>query len=93
MIELSEGGKVGNLRIAVGQTFSMPELVKGISDQVRGETLSIEVIEKVAAYASEHIKARSDFRASAAYRKHLTRILVGRSLLEAAKEAGFSLED
>ena len=93
MIELSDDGKVDTLRIAVGQTSSMPELITDASDQAQGAVFSVNQIDKVAAYASEHIKARSDFRASADYRRHLTRILVGRSLLEVTRKAGLALED
>ena len=86
-------GKVEDLRIAVGQSSTMPEFLRDAAQEVRGEKISRRLIDGVAGRASESVRPRDDYRASAEYRKHLVRVMVGRALVEAASEAGVEIED
>lgn len=93
LIRLDSAGTVEALRIAVGQTFSMPVFLGEAAGQAKGRKLSSDLIDSVAAVASENVKARSDYRASADYRKHLIRTMVARAIYRAGEEAGCKRED
>ncbi len=86
-------GEVSGLRLAVGQTSSMPAFLREVAEGVRGEKITRALLEKVASSASDAIEPRDDHRASADYRKHLVRIMVGRAFAEAAGEAGVTIAD
>lgn len=92
VIVRGEGRRIENLVLSVGQTFAMPTVLHRTAEEARGRDLSLELIEAVAQAASGAVEARSDFRASAGYRKHLVGVLVGRALTDAAEEAGFNLD-
>jgi CO/xanthine dehydrogenase FAD-binding subunit len=93
VIRMTEGSRIATLRLAIGQTFSMPALLTDVAEDVGGSRISHELIRNLAASASDRVKVRSDFRASAAYRKHLIRTLAARSILAAAREAGARVEN
>jgi CO/xanthine dehydrogenase FAD-binding subunit len=93
VIGMSDGMKINKLRLSIGQTSSTPVLLTDLMSEAGGSTISHELIQKLADSASDRVKPRSDFRASAAYRKHLIRVLAARSLATAAREAGALLED
>jgi CO/xanthine dehydrogenase FAD-binding subunit len=58
-----------------------------------GTEISHDVIRALADAAADRVEVRSDFRASAGYRKHLIRTLAARCILAAAGRAGARLED
>jgi carbon-monoxide dehydrogenase medium subunit len=89
----ASGGKVGHLRVAVGQTSSMPAFLGEIAEGAAGKQISRSLIEEVAGRASEAVVARDDHRASAGYRKHLVKVMVSRAFAEAAGEAGIDIAD
>jgi CO/xanthine dehydrogenase FAD-binding subunit len=89
----ASGRKVAGLKLVVGQTSSMPVVITGLAEEVAGKAVSASLIERIATLASGQVKPRADFRASADYRRHLIRVLVARSLAEAAEGAGIGLED
>ena len=86
-------GKISDMRIAVGQSSAMPLFLRELADGCRGEPVSAELIERVAADAARSIEAREDHRASAGYRRSLIEVMVGRAFAEAAKEAGCAIAD
>ena len=90
MLEVS-GVDINSLRIAVGQSSSMPVFLGSLADEVGGRKISLGLAEHVAARASDSVKPRDDHRASSEYRKHLIKIMVGRAFVEAAKEAGITI--
>ena len=93
LMRLDSSGTVEDLRIAVGQTFSMPVFLGETAGQAKGRKLSLDLIDSVAAAVSEQVKPRADYRASADYRSHLIRTLVARSLFRAGEEAGYKRKD
>lgn len=93
LIRLDSAGTVEDLRIAVGQTFSMPVFLGEVAGQAKGRKLSSDLIDSVAAAASDKVKPRSDYRASGDYRKHLIKTMVARSVYRAGAEAGYKRED
>lgn len=86
-------GEVKRLRIAVGQTSSMPVFLKEIADGAVGKKVTRSLVEEIAGMASESIEPRDDFRTSGEYKRHIIRIMVGRALMEAAGEAGIEIAD
>jgi len=84
-------GSVGDLRIAVGQSNSLPVLLKDACAAAVGKPLTKDAIAEISRSAASSIKARSDFRASAEYRKHLVEVFVGRALVRAGAKAGWNL--
>jgi len=91
-LDRAEGGRVGRLRIAVGQSYSLPVLVKAVGKEAEGKVLTRSLLEEIARSAAGSIKPKSDFRASSEYRKHLVEVMVARALYEAATQAGWKLD-
>jgi len=87
------GGEVRGLRIAVGQTSSMPVFLKEIADGAVGKKVTRGLIEEVSDLASGSMEPRDDYRASGDYKKNLIRVMVGRAFAEAAGEAGIKIAD
>ncbi len=92
LVDLSDGGKVDDLRIAVGQSYSLPVLLKHVAEDAKDKRLTRALIENLSRAAANSIKPKSDFRASAEYRKHLVEVMAARSLFEAVTKAGLNLE-
>jgi carbon-monoxide dehydrogenase medium subunit len=93
VLRLHKDGNIEGLRICVGQSASRPTLLTDLCEQAVGQRFSAQLVKQLAAEAGGAVKPKADYRASSEYRKHLIEVLVGRSLVEAAEEAGFSLED
>jgi carbon-monoxide dehydrogenase medium subunit len=91
-LETAEG-RVSGLRLAVGQTSSMPAFLDEVANGARGERVTRDLIESVASAASEAVQPREDHRASARYRRHLVKVMVSRAFAEAAGEAGIEIAD
>jgi carbon-monoxide dehydrogenase medium subunit len=92
MLKVSNG-EVGELRLAVGQSSSMPSFLREVAGEAIGEGVSSGLIERIAEHAAESVAPREDYRASAEYRKHLIKVMVGRAFAEAAVEAGATIAD
>jgi carbon-monoxide dehydrogenase medium subunit len=86
-------GEVRGLRIAVGQTSSMPAFLKDIAEGVAGEKVTRGLIEKIARKVAGRIEPRDDHRASGDYRRHLIEVMVSRAFSDAAGEAGIEIAD
>jgi carbon-monoxide dehydrogenase medium subunit len=93
VVGVGKGTSITSLRLAVGQTFSMPVLLTDLAKDRGGTEISHDVIRALADAAADRVEVRSDFRASAGYRKHLIRTLAARCILAAAGRAGARLED
>lgn len=89
----SPGGKVAELCVVVGQTNSLPAVLKGLEAEALGQVMTRSLIEHLARSAAALVKARKDFRASAEYRQHLVEVLVARALAEAAARTGWKLDN
>jgi len=76
-----------DVRIALGAVAPTPLRAREAEAMLRGEKPQEALLERVAACASEEIKAISDVRSSAEYRMTLSRVLVERALKEAMARA------
>jgi CO/xanthine dehydrogenase FAD-binding subunit len=86
------GGVLEGLKIAIGQSWSQPSVLTEPSG-ARGREVTSDLIRYVSVYASESVKAKSDAKASADFRKDLVRVMVARALKDAAREVGINLAD
>lgn len=85
------GGAISGLRLAVGQTSSMPVFLRDVAGEFRGMEVSKAVADEVASRVSATVEPRDDHRASAEYRRHLIGVMVGRAFVEAAEQAGVTI--
>jgi aerobic carbon-monoxide dehydrogenase medium subunit len=88
VLDLSDDGEIEHLRVAVGQSNSLPAVFKDVAAGVKGKQLTSALIKEISKWAADSIKPKPDFRASADYRKHLVEVMVARALAQAAHEAG-----
>ena len=72
-----------DVRIALGAVAPTPLRAKGAEALLSGKEPKDELLKQVAARASEEIKPISDIRASAEYRRTLSRVIVELALREA----------
>ncbi|MGI6507811.1 MAG: FAD binding domain-containing protein [Saccharofermentanales bacterium] len=85
LLALDERGYVEDLRIALGAVAPTPILID-IPEGMIGQKYSEEWVQECAQLASKLCKPISDFRASAAYRRHLVAIETVRALRASAEE-------
>jgi carbon-monoxide dehydrogenase medium subunit len=79
-ISLDASGKVEKARIAMGAVAPKPMRAKSAEAMLVGEALSPQLIEAAADAAAQATTPINDVRASAAYRRHLAKVLVKRTL-------------
>ncbi|MEQ9714916.1 MAG: xanthine dehydrogenase family protein subunit M [Candidatus Asgardarchaeum sp.] len=91
-IEMSEDGKIKNIRIALGSVAPTPLRAKKAEDVLRGKEPKMDLIDKCAKVAKEESKPISDVRASAEYRREMVYVLTKRVILNALKELGVDVE-
>ncbi|MCP4694579.1 MAG: xanthine dehydrogenase family protein subunit M [Desulfobacterales bacterium] len=68
------------IRIAMGAAAPTPIRAKQAEELLNGRTLNPDLIERAARAASDETNPISDFRASAAYRKELVKVLVSKGV-------------
>ncbi|NIA25669.1 MAG: hypothetical protein GWP04_08885 [Gammaproteobacteria bacterium] len=71
-------------RVVVGERPALAVVMSEASSALVGHRLDAETIDQAAKQAMESVEVRSDPRASADYRRHLTEVLVRRCLAETA---------
>ncbi|RKX77366.1 MAG: xanthine dehydrogenase family protein subunit M [Spirochaetes bacterium] len=84
---MDEQGRCKSVRIALGSVAPIPLRVKNAESFLIDKKPETKLLEEVAAVAVEEINPISDVRASAEYRKALSRTLVLRALQEALVKA------
>jgi len=88
LVSLSEDGRtVENVRIALGAVAPTPLRARQAESILEGQELSETLIEEAASIAATEIAPISDLRATAEYRRDVSRVLVRRALLEAWRRA------
>lgn len=92
-VTISAGAAIEAMRIVVGQSASSPVLLKETDLPGAGESLSEDLLRRMARSASEMIKPKSDSKATAEYRRQLIEVLVARSIADAVKNIGVGLGD
>ncbi len=83
-----EGLTCREVRIALGSVAPTPIRVWGVEELMRGERITEELIEEAASNCYKLVSPIDDHRASASYRRGMSRVLVRRALREAWMDAG-----
>jgi aerobic carbon-monoxide dehydrogenase medium subunit len=73
-------GRVAAMRLGIGGTAAVPQLLSGMSERFLGQAPTVEWIAAVAAAARAAVDPAEHPRVPAAYRKELTETLVARAL-------------
>ena len=83
--DVDSSGRWTGLRIGLGGGDETPVLARRAMDEGEGTTLDAEAVATVVAAAVEDINPPDDIRASARYRRHLTRVYLTRMLATLAR--------
>jgi CO/xanthine dehydrogenase FAD-binding subunit len=82
---LDKAGRIAEPRVALGAVAPTPMRAPNVEDYLTGKSPEEpQVLQKAGRLAAEEAKPIDDFRASAAYRRELIRVLVGRALADCA---------
>lgn len=84
-------GTIGQARVALGGVGPRPVRVSATEAALAGTRAKSDALHSAAVIAAEEIDPDSDIRASAAYRRQATRVLVERALTTAIERAGRAL--
>jgi carbon-monoxide dehydrogenase medium subunit len=86
-LTLRADGKCASARAAAFGVGPTPVKLRAVEQALEGSALSEAQIDAASALASELVNPTSDLHASAAYRRHLTQVLVKRALTRAVAAA------
>lgn len=78
-----DDGMCGEARVALGAVAPTPLRVWGVENRLMGRRLTEELVKGAAAAAMEEVRPITDVRASAEYRREMSRALTERVLLDA----------
>ena len=92
-LSLDADGKVAAARIVLGAVAPTPMRAVTAEKLLTGKIISTDLLAEAAQTASEEIAPITDVRASGAYRKRMTAVLVRRSLTTAWDELGRDLSN
>jgi len=92
-LSLDADGKVAAARIVLGAVAPTPMRAVTAEKLLTGKIISTDLLAEAAQTASEEIAPITDVRASGAYRKRMTAVLVRRSLTTAWDEVGRDLSN
>lgn len=87
MLRLDETGRCADARIALLSVGDIPHLAERAASILAGEFPSTELFRAAADSVAGEIDPQHDIHASAAFRRHLARVLTQRALAEAAANA------
>jgi len=80
VVNNADAGEVGNIKVAITGVSEMAYRAHAVEDELMGQVLSEESIERAAARATDHVDILSDHYASEKYRKHLAQVYVKKAL-------------
>ena len=86
-LDLDADGRCLRLELGVGGASPAPLTLPGLAAQLTGVRLDAAAIAAAADAAAGMTEPEGDLHASADYRRHLARVLVGRALREAVNDA------
>jgi aerobic carbon-monoxide dehydrogenase medium subunit len=87
VVELQAGGRIARARVAVAGAGSVPARLAATEQALAGAPPSAQALRQAVMDHRPEIEPESDVHASAAYRRHLTRVLAARALARAAFRA------
>jgi carbon-monoxide dehydrogenase medium subunit len=76
-------GRCEEIRIVLGSVSNRPVRVNAVEQLIKGQEISAELLEKASKAAVEDIFPITDARSSAEYRRHVSRVLVSRTVRNA----------
>jgi len=85
-----ESDRIADARIALAGVADTPLRRPEAERALRGEEVTAEAFEDAATAAARDLSPPSDLHGTAAYRRHLARVLVRRALVRAAQRLGVS---
>lgn len=88
VVEVRPAGEIARVRVALAGAGSTPMRLPGVEGALRGEPPDPRILRRAAEGAVREIEPEGDAHASAAYRRHLARVLTARALERAAGAAG-----
>jgi len=88
VMELSPAGDIARARVALGGVGSVPQRLPALEAALAGGRPDADRLRREALETSDALEPEGDVHASAAYRRHLARILTARALARAAAAAG-----
>ncbi len=84
VVQKNADGTCGDVRVGLTNMGSTPLRASAVEDALRGQPLDAASITAAAEHADAGTTPPADRNASEAYKRHLSRVLVGRALREAA---------
>jgi carbon-monoxide dehydrogenase medium subunit len=87
VVELSPSGRIARGRVVLSGVAATPRRLDAVEESLAGVEPAEDALRKVIASRPLEIEPESDLHASAAYRRHLARVLAVRALLRAATVA------
>ncbi len=90
-LQLDANGRVRWARLALGAVAPSPMRAPGAEKLLAGKTLDQQVIAQAAEEVAREVRPISDQRASAEYRREMSRVFTGRALEECAQSVGWRL--
>jgi CO/xanthine dehydrogenase FAD-binding subunit len=84
-LQLDRNGRCTWARIALGAVAPIPVRARKAESLITGKALDAQLLEQAAEAALEDIRPITDVRASAEYRREISRVLVRRALQECAQ--------
>ncbi|PWU04018.1 MAG: hypothetical protein C5B51_17620, partial [Terriglobia bacterium] len=90
-LQLDSRGRVKWARLALGGAASVPFRASSVEELMRGRIFDRTLLAEAGGEVMRAVEPASDCRASAGYRRELSRVLMGRALEACAAQAGCSL--
>jgi carbon-monoxide dehydrogenase medium subunit len=87
VVRLDGGGRLEDLRVAVGAAAETPQRFPDLEAGARGQAIDPEVLATIANGYADRIEALDDMRGSAWYRTEMVRVWVRRAIEHAAARA------
>ena len=87
VVELAPDGTVARARVSLAGVGAIPQRLPEIEAALAGQRPDAETLRRAASHLGA-IEPEGDAHASAAYRRHLARVLTARALVRAAARAG-----
>jgi aerobic carbon-monoxide dehydrogenase medium subunit len=87
VVKLDQDTRCEEIGIGVTGLSEKPFRASAVEERLRGEKLTVKIIEAASAHTPDGIEPLEDLHASADYRAHLARIHTRRAIQEAAKKA------
>jgi carbon-monoxide dehydrogenase medium subunit len=79
-VQLDDSGAISSARVCLGAVGPTPILARRAADMLIGQKPEADLIDRAAAQAADEASPISDVRASAAWRRHMVKVLTARAV-------------